>query len=111
MANMPRNLYLQDITGNTLTTILTPDDGETYTNLWAVVFNNHSSPITITVSHNNGSTDVPIIKKTIQSGKPETLPALAGVKVNPTQLLKIQSSDATGQYYVDLSGSVVTQDT
>lgn len=108
MANMPQNIYLQSITGNTLTTVLTPAEDSVYTNLWMLVSNSHTAAVTLSVFHNNGSDDILIAKRTIQSGKTGVFQELSGVKINDAQLLKIQSSDASGTYSVDLSANIVT---
>ena len=107
MANTPKNIYLNEIVNTTLTTIATALTGETYTNLWLVIGNQHSAQMTFTIYHTGSAGDIKIAEKTIQAGKQGVVTDITGVKLNATQLLKIQS-DVVATYAVDLSGSVLT---
>lgn len=111
MANLPRNIFLGEISGNALTTISNPPTGETHANLWAVVYNSHSASLSFDIFHGDSGGDLKIDTFTIQSGKSKSLVSLTGVRINSDQILKIQCSDASGLYTVDLNASVVTDDT
>lgn len=111
MANTPQNIYLNEISTTTLTTIYTPGTGEVGSNLWLTVANNAATSNQITVYHNDGSTDQILARRTLPAGvgKSWIVSELSGVKANgdDSQLLKIQAGSATA-YTVNLSGTVVT---
>ena len=105
MANTPSNLFLQEITTTDLTTISNPGAGEVYSDLWLLINNPTSSPITIVVTH-TGASDFNIVEKVLQANRSYVFTELVGLKINPGQELKVQGS-ASG-YIVDLNASIFT---
>ena len=108
MARTPQNLDVRQIASVDLTEIY-PSTAVTTVGMSLILTNAAASANSISVFHNDGSTDRLVSIRTIVGGVGKSLivPEVSVLKINPGDSIKIKASAATA-FNSNLSGSKIT---
>lgn len=108
MANTPQNIFLGSVSGAVITEVATTaKDSRTYAELWLTIYNNESLLNEFTVYQNNGTDDLVLAVKKVQSGKSWIVDELTGSKLSKDQSIKVKGANATSDYNVSLSAAII----
>ena len=109
MARTPLNLDVRQISTTDLTELYLAPAGSTAAGLSLVITNASALQNSISVYHNNGTTDYLLATRALPGGIGKTwvVVEVAGLKINAGDSIKVQSTVASA-YNSNLSGSEVS---